>query len=109
MLKTQRKRRSDRNHAIYVITNIVTSEQYVGITVINSTVKMALHVRIRKHIQRANTENKNWGLCESIRTYGNGAFTYGLLEIVRGKSMAHSRETAIINEVQPKLNTFGVK
>jgi hypothetical protein len=55
------------------------------------------------------TESKNWGLCNSIRSYGPEAFTYGLLEVVRGKRPAHARETELINFHQPALNTFGVK
>lgn len=101
-----RKRRSDRNHAIYVITNIVTGDQYLGLTGINSTVKQSLHVRIRKHIQRAYSESKSWGLCENIRKYGPESFTYGLLEIVRGKMQAHNRENELIKQYNPALNTF---
>lgn len=101
-----RKRRSDRNHAIYVITNTVTGEQYIGLTNINNTVKKSLYVRIRKHIQRAFTEKKSWGLCENIRTYGTKSFTYGLVEVVRGKAFAHQRETELIKQYCPKLNTF---
>jgi hypothetical protein len=101
-----RKRRTDRNHAIYVITNIVTGDQYLGLTGINSTVKKSLYVRIRKHIQRAYSESKNWGLCENIRKYGPESFTYGLLEIVRGKMQAHNRENELIKQYNPALNTF---
>jgi len=101
-----RKKRSDRNHAIYVITNIVTGEQYIGITAISKTVKQALYIRVRKHIQRAFAETKSWGLCESIRNYGVSNFTYGLVEVVRGKRECHARETQLIKEFNPLLNTF---
>lgn len=103
--KNTRKRRNDRNHAIYCVTNVITGEQYVGITAISTTVKRALYVRIRKHIQRAKTENKVWNLCESIRTYGNEAFVYGLVEVVRGKKQAHGREVELIRQHNPALNT----
>jgi hypothetical protein len=101
-----RKRRVDRNHIIYVITNTVTREQYVGITNKNSTVKKSLHVRIRKHVQRAFAEAKDWALYNSIRQHGTSAFNYGVLEIVRGKELAHKRETELIKQFSPKLNTF---
>jgi group I intron endonuclease len=104
--KINRKRRTDRNHAIYCITNVVTGDQYIGITAISTTVKRALHVRVRKHIQRAKTETKSWSLCDSIRTHGTESFTYGLLEVIRGKKQAHSRETELINQYNPALNTF---
>lgn len=102
----KRKRRTDRNHAIYVITNTETSEQYVGLAVLNYEVKVALKRRIQKHVQRATAENKDWGLCRSIREYGSAAFTFGLLEIVRGKAAAHTRELEYIRAYNPVLNTF---
>lgn len=101
-----RKRRSDRNHVIYVITNTATNEQYVGITCVSTTVKRSLYVRIRKHVQRAYAENKDWALYNNIRKYGTGSFTYGVLEIVRGKANAHQREVELIKQFCPKLNTF---
>ena len=105
-LPPKRKRRSDRNHAIYVITNTETGEQYVGLAVLNYDVKVALKRRIQKHVQRATAEDKDWGLCKSIREYGSEAFTFGLLEIVRGKAAAHIRELEYIRAYHPVLNTF---
>ena len=103
----ERKRRVDTNHVIYVVTNTLTSEQYVGLAVISSAgVYAAMRVRARKHVQRANAENKDWGLCKSIRENGAEAFTFGLLEIVRGKAAAHVRELEYIRAYHPILNTF---
>jgi len=101
-----RKKRTDRNHIIYCITNTETGEQYVGLTAVSTTVKRSLYVRIRKHIQRAKTESKNWGLCKSIRNYGTESFNYGVIEIIRGKAEAHKRETELIKTYNPALNTF---
>lgn len=108
MMKKQRKPRSDRRHMIYVITNMVTGEQYVGITGINGSgsVVKSLKRRMQKHMQRATTESKSWGLCENLRSYGAEHFTYGLIETVRGKALAHTRELEIIREFNPSLNTF---
>jgi hypothetical protein len=106
IIAKKRKRRTDTNHAIYVITNVLTEEQYIGIAVISTTVKAALRRRIQKHVQRANAEAKDWGLCNNIREYGPEAFTYGLLEIVRGKGPAHIRELEYIRQYHPTLNTF---
>ena len=103
-----RKRRTDTNHAIYCVTNILTGEQYVGITCVSRTVKKSLHRRMQKHTQRAMTESKNWGLCNSIRSYCPEAFTYCLLKVVREKRPAHARETVLVNFHQSALNTFGV-
>lgn len=100
----QRKRRSDCNHAVYVITNTLTQEQYVGITVAAGSVRRALKIRIQKHVRRALTEQKAWSLCRSIREHGAQAHTYGLLEVVRGRLAAHARERELIREFKPALN-----
>lgn len=107
MLKN-RKRRKDRNHLIYVITNVHTNEQYIGLTGIgiSGSVKKTLKRRMQKHMQRALAENKNWGLCNALREYGAQSFTYGLVDVVRGKLAAHQRELELIREYQPSLNTF---
>lgn len=108
MMKKQRKLRNDRRHMIYVITNILTNEQYIGLTGIGKagSVVKSLKRRMQKHMQRAQVENKSWGLCETLRTYGAEAFTYGLVEVVRGKALAHERELELIREFNPALNTF---
>jgi hypothetical protein len=111
MLKIQqRKRRCDTNQVIYVITNQVTGQQYVGITRLsfNGSVRKTLNRRMQKHLQRALTENKNWGLSRSLREYGPESHNYGMLSVVRGKKQAHAIETILIKEYQPQLNTFGV-
>ena len=101
-----RKARSDRNHAIYVITCVTTGEQYVGLTVVSGNIRKALKVRIQKHIRRALTENRNWTLCRAIREHGVENFTYGVLDIVRGKQAAHDLEQHVVKTHQPALNTF---
>lgn len=107
MMTKTRKRRNDCTHLIYVITNIVTEEQYIGITVKNvGGIKKTLRRRIQKHVQRALAEDKNWALSRSIREYGSESFTYGLVESVRGRLAAHSRERELINQFNPSLNTF---
>lgn len=103
--KTTRKRRQDTKHAVYVITNVLTNEQYVGITVCGQQVRKALKVRIQKHVRRALTENKTWALCQSIREHGVEAFTYGVVEFVRGRKPAHARERELIREFSPALNS----
>ena len=104
MLK--RKTRSDRNHAIYVITNNVTGDFYVGVTVCSGNMNKALKVRFQKHVRRALTENKDWALCASIREFGPEVFTYELIEKIRGKAEAHARERELTRELQPALNTL---
>jgi len=101
----KRKARCDRRHIIYVVTCEVTGEQYVGLTIGSGSVKQRLKVRMQKHAERARNENKNWGLCNALRTHGAENFTYGVLDIVRGKLTAHARENDIIRAYMPALNT----
>jgi len=111
MLKTQRKRRSDRNQVIYYIEDVVTREVYIGLTALSfkGNVFRTLRRRMQKHMQRALAENKNWGLSRALRERGAERFVFGVVEVVRGKKAAHARETELINTMQPALNTFGVK
>lgn len=102
-----RKRRSDCTHLVYVITNIYTNDQYIGITVKNPYgVFRTLKRRVQKHVQRAMSETKDWALSDNIRTWGSEAFTFGFVESVRGRKAAHQRERELIKEYQPSLNTF---
>lgn len=111
MLVRKRKRRSDRNQVIYFIEHISTGKFYIGITAVNynGNVNKTLHRRMQKHVQRAYTENKLWALSVALRKHGPEAFTYGAIEVVRGKKNAHIKETELINMLQPSLNTYGVK
>jgi len=109
--KITRKRRTDRNQVIYFIQDKVTLEYYIGLTAVcfAGNVRKTLTRRMQKHMQRALTENKNWGLSRALRERGADSFVFGVVEVVRGKRPAHARETELINTLQPALNTFGVK
>ena len=109
--KITRKRRTDRNQVIYYIQDVVTLEYYIGLTAVSfkGNVFRTLRRRMQKHMQRALTENKDWGLSRALREQGAERFVFGVVEIVRGKRPAHARETELINTLQPALNTFGVK
>jgi hypothetical protein len=109
--KINRKRRTDRNQVIYYIQDVQTLEYYVGLTALSykGNVFLTLRRRMQKHMQRAMTENKNWGLSRALREQGAERFVFGVIEIVRGKRPAHARETEFINTMQPALNTFGLK
>ena len=105
MNQVKRKRRQDTKHVVYVVTNLVTNEQYIGITVCGQQVRKALKVRMQKHVRRALTENKDWALCRSLREHGAENHTYGVVEFVRGRKPAHARERELIREFNPALNT----
>jgi Uri superfamily endonuclease len=108
MTCVKRKRRSDRNHVIYMIENQVTGHLYVGITVMSyrGSAQKTLDRRVQKHVQRAFAENKSWALCESFRKYQPENHVYWVHDVVRGKAQAHQVEVALIDELDPQLNTF---
>ena len=101
-----RKRRVDRNHAIYALFCDVTGESYIGITVVNSNALGSVRGRFNRHLSRARTESKDWRLCEALRKHGREGFTFHLLEVVRGKPAAHARERELTAQHQPALNTL---
>lgn len=98
-----RKKRSDRRHIVYSITNAVTGDFYIGIT--QGFRQKDLKVRTQKHIRRALTEDKSWALCCAIRSYGAEVFIPQIVEVVRGKTNAHALERQLIGEYLPTLNT----
>jgi hypothetical protein len=101
-----RKRRSDRKHIVYVLTNKITDEKYVGITVcVDRSGKETLAARWCRHVGRAKNQDKSWKLCESIREHGPEAFEKEILQFVRGKAEAHSVETELRKSGQFTLNT----
>jgi len=103
--RTMRAKRSDRNHIIYQIVG--PEGTYIGVTAkTESTVLKSVRARIAKHYYRAKTETKDWALCELLRGYASKeAIDVRVLEIVRGKSEAHSREREIIRAERPFYNT----
>lgn len=105
-LYLMRKKRSDRNHLIYKITCLPTLDEYIGVTVMNSTsVKKAMKTRWKQHCYKAQVVSPDWSLSESIREHGEDMFLIEPLEIVRGRMQAFDREAELINTVIPSLNT----
>lgn len=101
-----RKKRSDRNHIIYQITNEVTGEIYIGITAVAGRAYLhSLKSRWKKHLSRWKTQNPEWRLYQSLTQYGETAFRPIILEIIRGKAEAHNRECQLIKSLNPQLNS----
>ena len=100
-----RKKRSDRLHIVYML--VVRGERYVGVTVKSeSTVLKSVTARFNKHWYRAHTENKNWRLCEALRTISDRSeVEIKVLAIVRGKAAGHAQEVSLRRELNPELNT----
>ena len=102
----KRKARSDRKHAVYMLSNMNTGEFYIGITVCGQQLKKAIKVRMQKHVRRALTEDKDWNLCKSIRKHGAEAFEVEVIATVRGRKEAHATERGYIAELCPALNQY---
>jgi hypothetical protein len=101
-----RKRRNDRKHIIYLLTNTVTGENYIGMAVcVDRSGKETLAARWSRHTGRAFNQDKGWKLCESIRKYGPEVFHKEIVTFVRGKAAAHALETQLKKEGRPELNT----
>jgi len=100
------KRRSDRTHLIYQLTNTVTGETYIGLTVaVGRAYQRSVKARLNRHITRATNQEMDWNICNSIRQHGSQAFQWSILEKVRGKAAAHKRETELIHFHKPSLNS----
>lgn len=105
-IKVTRKRRNDRMHLIYLLTNTVTFETYLGMAVcVDRSGKETLAARFSRHVGRAFNQDKDWNLCKSIRKYGPEVFDKQIICFVRGKAAAHALETQLKKEGCPELNT----
>jgi hypothetical protein len=104
MLRNPRKKRTDRTHIIYMLES--GQDFYIGVTAkTQSTVDRSVQVRINKHVYRANTESKSWALYEALRSRGPESFVWSILDVVRGKQLAHQKERDLIRQYVPNLNT----
>ena len=103
--KTTRKRRSDRTHIVYML--VVNGLRYIGVTAkTETTVLKSVRARAAKHFYRAKTETKDWALCGALRTLASKEeIEIRVVELLRGKAVAHKREVEIRRELRPELNT----
>lgn len=102
---TKRKPRSDRNHVVYMLTNLKTNEFYIGITVVRrGNVERSLSIRWRGHCYKAFVELKDWPMPSAIRKYGDDCWKHEALFVVRGKAAAHEQEVALIKKMRPPYN-----
>jgi len=98
-----RKKRNDRNYVLYALS--VDGKSYIGLTVaVGRAFLKSVKVRVQKHRSRALVENKDWSLCNAIKDAE--LIEYAVLEVVRGRKAAYSRERELIAEFQPELNDF---
>ena len=103
--KPTRKKRVDRTHIIYELR--VNGASYIGVTAkTETTINKSVLARAAKHFYRAKKENKDWLLCQALRTLNNKSEIEVLVhETLRGKAVAHKREVELRRALKPVLNT----
>ncbi len=103
-----RKRRNDRNHIIYQLT-APNGDRYFGVTFARGRAyKRSTKIRFEAHCRNAFEYGHNTLIAESLREHGSKSFERDVLEIVRGKKNAHSRERELISMYNPELNMEGM-
>ena len=101
-----RKKRSDRNHVIYEIVNTANGKSYLGITAcIGRRVHYSAHLRFLKHQSRARKENKQWALYRDMRENDPEVYELFIVDVVRGKKLAHEIEVELLKEFNYELNS----
>ena len=103
--KPTRKKRTDRTHIIYELR--VAGGNYIGVTAkTETTINKSVLARAAKHFYRAKRENKDWALCQALRTLNSKEDIEVLVhETLRGKAVAHKREVELRRILKPTLNT----
>ena len=101
-----RKKRNDRNHVLYEIVNTSNGKSYLGITAaIGRRFHYSAKLRLQKHFSRARKENKQWALYIDMRENDESVYELFIVDIVRGKALAHQIETQLLKELQYELNS----
>jgi hypothetical protein len=107
-METKRKKRSDRNQVIYLLTCAVSGKRYIGLTVARGRAyNRSAKLRLIAHKRNATIYNKDTVLYRAMREHGPNAFTTEVLEVVRGKAEAHKRELMVGRELGVELNMSG--
>jgi predicted GNAT family acetyltransferase len=101
-----RKKRSDRNHVIYEIVNTTNGKSYLGITAaIGRRYSYSAVLRFQKHQSRARKENKQWALYIDMRENTPDVYELFIVDVVRGKALAHKIETELLKKFEYELNS----
>jgi len=99
-----RRKRSDRNHVIYKITNLVNGKCYIGLTACIGQAKLKpIRVRWGNHVSQA-LHGSTFVFHQEIAQFGPENFKLEVYCVIRGKAKAHRVERDVINDLQPKLN-----
>ena len=101
-----RKKRNDRNHVIYEIVNTLNGKSYLGITAaIGRRFHYSALLRFQKHCSRAKKEKKQWALYIDMRENDKSVYELFIVDVVRGKALAHQIETKLLKKFNYELNS----
>ena len=99
------KAQDTRKHIVYML--VVNGLRYIGVTAkTEATVLRSVMSRVNTHWYRAQTEHKDWTLCQVLRTLNSREeIEVKVLDILEGKTAGHHREVELRRELRPELNT----
>jgi hypothetical protein len=100
----------DRDHVLYYIEDVKTSEVYIGVTALLpcGSVFKSLQRRMQRHRYRAFNELGHYRLCKALRSRGVSRFVYGVIDVVPGKRAAYDKEQQLIKTLRPEFNMWGL-
>lgn len=106
----RKKTRKDSKHLIYEIENTANGKSYIGVTSLSQfyntkSVRYAAIRRFQKHYSRAHKEQLDWTLYKDMRRYDKDVYNVWILDVVKGKELAHQIETEYLRAGIYKLNS----
>ena len=100
----------DREHIIYYIEDVETSDVYIGVTVLLpcGNIFKSLCGRMQRHRYRAFKEMLDYKLCVALRSRDLKRFVYGAVDVVPNKRAAYDKEQLLIKTLKPEFNMMGL-
>ena len=100
----------DREHVVYYIEDVETSEVYIGVTVLLpcGNIFKSLCGRMQRHRYRAFKEMRDYKLCVALRNRDLKRFVYGAIDVVPNKRVAYDKEQMLIKTLKPEFNMMGL-
>jgi hypothetical protein len=106
----RKKTRKDSKHLIYEIVNTISGRSYIGITSLSQfyhtkSKRYAALRRFQKHYSKAMRTKLDWELYRDMREYGKDVYDVFIVDVVKGKALAHQIETELLKEFEYELNS----
>ena len=106
--KRKSRPRADRRHVVYRRVYPPTGVSYIGITaVIDRSPDRSVRKRWTQHLWHARVGGREGPLADLIRVCGDDPWLVQVVEVVKGKAVAHDLEMRLIRDESPSLNTEG--